>query len=187
VRSYLLRRALLGLVAGALGACTAEEPPPPPPQAVAVRPPPPSPPAPTHPAPRPARKPAPPPAENPALATGAQPAEGASPPEGQSSPWEEPRPLGSGTETAALSPQIDLIGLDQPAATRLFGSAAEHSEEPPATIWRYKSPTCELDLFFYLDLRSGKMRTLRYAVKGGGSGPAQREECLRSLIASRGG
>jgi len=53
-------------------------------------------------------------------------------------------------------PQVqELIGLDQPAATRLFGTAAERSEEPPATIWRYKTANCELDLFFYLDLRRG--------------------------------
>jgi hypothetical protein len=27
-------------------------------------------------------------------------------------------------------------------------------------VWRYKNATCELDLFFYLDLRSNRLRTL---------------------------
>jgi hypothetical protein len=37
-------------------------------------------------------------------------------------------------------------------------------------------------LFFYLDLRSGKMRTLHYAFKGDqGSG----EDCLHSVLAAR--
>ncbi len=90
--------------------------------------------------------------------------------------------------TGPVPPQTsELIGLDQPAATRLFGPAADRSEEPPATVWRYKTATCELDLFFYLDLRSGQMRTLRYALRGDGANTARKQECLRSLVASRGG
>ena len=75
-----------------------------------------------------------------------------------------------------------LVELDQPGATRLFGAATEQAEAPPATVWRYRSPTCELDLFFYLDLRSGKMRTLHYAFKDDQGGS---EDCLRSLVAAR--
>ena len=85
---------------------------------------------------------------------------------------------------AAAPPQVqELIGLDQPAATRLFGPAAERREEPPATIWRYKTANCELDLFFYLDLRSGRMRTLHYRFRGDAADPAGRQKCLRDLVA----
>jgi hypothetical protein len=84
-----------------------------------------------------------------------------------------------------LPSNIELIGLDQPSAARLFGPAPERLEEPPATVWRYKNGTCELDLFFYLDLRSGRMRTLHYAFKDGATAPARRQDCLQSLIASR--
>jgi hypothetical protein len=80
----------------------------------------------------------------------------------------------------------ELIGLDQPAAIRLLGTAAERTEEPPATIWRYKTATCELDLFFYLDLRSGRMRTLHYAFKGDAADSAGRQNCLGELVAARG-
>lgn len=111
--------------------------------------------------------------------------EGASGPVRPASPWEEPQPLGSGGAAAAAGPQVELIGLDQPAATRLFGPAAERSEEAPATVWRYKNTECELDLFFYLDLRSGQMRTLRYALKNGDGSQAQQQDCVRSLIESR--
>ena len=79
-----------------------------------------------------------------------------------------------------------LIGLDQPAATRLLGAAVERTEQPPATIWRYKTATCELDLFFYLDLRSGRMRTLHYTFKGDATDAARRQNCLRELVAARG-
>jgi len=85
------------------------------------------------------------------------------------------------------SPQTqELIGLDQPAATRLFGPATERSEEPPATVWRYKTANCELDLFFYLDLRSGRMRTLHYAFKGEATDTARRQNCLRDLATRKG-
>ncbi len=62
-----------------------------------------------------------------------------------------------------------------------MGAAAEHFEKPPAAVWRYKNATCELDLFFYLDLRSNQMRTLHYALKGDGGDPAGRRDCLESL------
>ena len=97
-----------------------------------------------------------------------------------------------GVETAVLAapePQpaaLDrshLIGLDEPAARRLLGAATEQSEAPPAKIWRYRAANCELDLFFYLDLRSGKMRTLHYAFKGDQGGG---EDCLHSVLAARG-
>jgi hypothetical protein len=89
--------------------------------------------------------------------------------------------------TALASPQVqELIGLDQPAATRLFGPAAERSEDAPATIWRYKTANCELDLFFYLDLRSGRMRTLHFAFRGDATDAARRQNCLRDLAARKG-
>lgn len=195
-RWSLVYPALLGLGAVVLASCAANGPQPPP-QTSAVRPPPlrHEVPATSSAAPRPARKPTPPPAGNAAPApgeeayamTGAKPTEGAA----------GPAPSAPSADLAALSTspgrsgpipsQAELIGLDEPAATRLFGPATEKSDEPPATVWRYKTATCELDLFFYLDLRSGRMRTLHYALKGEGADAARRQECLRSLIASRGG
>ena len=158
--------------------CCAEKLPAPAPQIAAVPPPLPPPP---RPAPRrrvfavPEHKPTPPAddasgsdASDEALAM-AGPESAARPPDAVSLP---PRPS-------------KLIGLDQPGAKQLFGSATEQSEAPPATVWRYRSASCELDLFFYLDLRSGKMRTLHYAFKGDAADPAQQQVCLRSLVASK--
>ena len=100
-----------------------------------------------------------------------------------------PESAGPGRSPATAPPpppQVkELIGLDQPTATRLLGTAVERTEEPPATIWRYKTATCELDLFFYLDLRSNQMRTLHYALKGDGGNTVRRQDCLESLHAAR--
>jgi hypothetical protein len=79
----------------------------------------------------------------------------------------------------------ELIGLDQQKAIRLFGKAAETVTQPPATVWRYKVPGCQLDLFFYLDLRSGRMRTLHYAFKGNVGDLGKRQDCLRAIVAAR--
>jgi hypothetical protein len=88
--------------------------------------------------------------------------------------------------TGPAAPQTsELIGLDQPGVTRLLGAAAEQFEQPPAMVWRYKNTACELDLYFYLDLRSSRMRTLHYALKGDGGDTARRQDCFKSLHAAR--
>jgi hypothetical protein len=156
----------------------AEQPPPPPAETAAV--PPPQQPAPKAPARvgrRPAHKPTPPPAT-----------EGQAPEaDNEALAMIAPEPAGPGPGPAAVTPPQakELIGLDQLAATRLLGAAAERTEEPPATVWRYKTATCELDLFFYLDLRSGRMRTLHYSFKGDAADPNRRQNCLSELIAAR--
>ena len=188
---------LIGLGAGVLVSCAANQPPPPP-QTPAIRLLPASPELPTiaNAAPRPAHKPTPPlPAGGPTQAPGEEtyattepkPIEGATGPE-TSSPSSDLAEISSSPGRPGHIPsQADLIGLDEPAATHLFGPATENSDEPPATVWRYKTASCELDLYFYFDLRSGRMRTLHYAFRGEGADTARRQECLRSVLASRGG
>jgi hypothetical protein len=98
-----------------------------------------------------------------------------------------PEPAGPGlSPTVPPPPQAkELIGLDQTGATRLLGAATERTEEPPATVWRYKTATCQLDLYFYLDLRSGRMRTLHYTLQGDATDSAGRQNCLREIVAAR--
>jgi hypothetical protein len=123
--------------------------------------------------PRPARKPAPPPVPDTQDSQSGNQALAAVGPEV--------------TGRAAVTARLDseLIGLDEAAATRLLGEATERTEQSPALIWRYKTAACELDLFFYFDLRSGRMRTLHYAFNGDAADPAKRQNCLRDLVAAR--
>lgn len=177
-RRSLVCPVLMSLGVGMLAGC-AEPPPPPRLHTVAVEPPrlqPPLAPPPRRAFPLPARKPAPPPANDTGGAPHSDEAMAMASPEPAPS---NPPPVGQAVRAS------DLIGLDQPAATDLLGTASERSSSPPATIWRYRSATCELDLFFYLDLRSGKMRTLHYAFKGNATDQTEREECLRSLVVAR--
>ena len=96
-----------------------------------------------------------------------------------------PSPPDARATHSPLPQASELIGLDQPEVTRVLGAAVEQFERPPAMVWRYKNATCELDLFFYLDLRSNRLRTLHYAVKGDGGDPARRQDCLESLRVAR--
>jgi hypothetical protein len=196
-RWSLVYPALLSLGAGVLASCAPDKPQPAP-QISAVRllPSRPETPVVHDAAPRPARKPIPPlPAGTPApepdredlAMTGPKAEEGAAGPE-NSSPSSDLAALSTSPgRQGQVTSQPELIGLDQSGAMRVLGQATEKSDEPPATVWRYKTASCELDLFFYLDLRSGRMRTLHYSFKGEGGEVARRQECWRSLIASRGG
>jgi hypothetical protein len=75
----------------------------------------------------------------------------------------------------------NLVGLGEGDAVRLFGTAAERRAEPPATVWRYKTDNCQLDLYFYLDLKSGRMRALRYAFGGDATDPTSQQDCLQAI------
>ena len=125
--------------------------------------------------------------EEPLASVSPEPPAGAAAPEVFLPPGDVPSVSAAPASSGPVPPRTsELIGLDQPAATRLFGPATERSEEPPATVWRYKTATCELDLLFYLDLRSGRMRTLHYRLRGDGAKAEGQEGCLRSLVAHRG-
>lgn len=134
--------------------------------------------------PVPKRKPAPP-ARNDAAAADtpaavAMAAPGTSEPEAPAA-----GPVAPAPEPAPAPQASALVGLDEPAAAHLLGTATEQSTQPPATVWRYRNATCELDLFFYLDLRSGKMRALHYKFKGDPANPDGQRDCLRSLVVVR--
>lgn len=174
-RDRLLPPALLGLAVSVLAACAAW-----PPAQTAVVQSRPAPPPPHAAVPHPARKPTPPSAvpEEASSEPGSQPLAAAGP---------EAALPGVSSSTAAAPQARELIGLDEPAATSLLGEAAERSEQPPATIWRYRTANCELDLYFYLDVRSGRMRTLHYAFKGATTDAGKRLSCLRELFAARNG
>ncbi len=94
------------------------------------------------------------------------------------------------TETAKLEPvqrpmpkPESLIGLDQPATERLLGEPSERSEAAPATIWRYTGRSCQLEIYFYLDLKSQVMRALHYEVKTHEPAEPARSRCFADLLA----
>jgi hypothetical protein len=183
---FTLRAAAAGILAGC-----AEPPPPPAPPAprlaaarllpsplLAVQRPGPGP------VPLPARKPVAPPEPGGAAPEDQAMATSAPPPQNPAVAMAAPQPPQNPALPAYPTASEALIGLDQKTAMRLFGTAQEKSEKPPATVWRWRSGTCELDLYFYLDLSSGEMRSLHYVFKGDATG---QQDCLKSLALAAGG
>jgi hypothetical protein len=109
--------------------------------------------------------------------------EGTAPAEVAVEPGTEPSPEARHEQTAlAVPPSPDLLGLDPQRTTALLGPAAQTHNQSPATVWHYKGERCELDLSFYMEMRSGQMRTLHYDFKGEAASPEQRQACLKSII-----
>jgi hypothetical protein len=95
----------------------------------------------------------------------------------------------TGPDTAALPPSAtpipapstptlldpkQLIGLSQAETEHMLGKPDEIKEGHPATVWRYRTASCMLDLFFYLDLGSRTFRALAYDVSAAGRAKDQR-------------
>jgi hypothetical protein len=170
-------------LAAVLAACTANQPPAPTPPAAYYQPPPPPPPRPHHravarpkgnvAAPTPGEAAAnPAPGEPVALLSAPAEATGGMPGAG----------LGDMQEALQIPATSELVGLDEQRAIELFGPATTAENRAPATVWHSKSSRCELDLVFYMEMRSGKMRTLHYDFKTGAQTPQQRQACLKTIM-----
>ena len=162
----LCRRAALAGVLAMLAACAEQQPPPPPTPAPIVSAP-----------PRPAVVRRRPPAQSKRKPVSREAA-------AREEPAPEPLPeVSAGTEPVTPVPSAgDLVGLDEQRANQLLGPAAATDTRSPATVWHYKSSRCELDLAFYMEMRTGRMRTLHYDFKGGAETPEQRRACLKAII-----
>lgn len=58
-----------------------------------------------------------------------------------------------------------LMGLTYEDAETAAGKPAAMREEPPATVWRYQTEDCVVDVFFYMDLATKQFRAVSYDVK----------------------
>lgn len=59
----------------------------------------------------------------------------------------------------------DVVGRSEGDVEKLFGSPRIIEEKPPAIVWRYPSQTCNLSLFFYMDVNSKSFRVLTFEVE----------------------
>lgn len=58
-----------------------------------------------------------------------------------------------------------LMGLTYDDTEAAAGKPVETREEPPATVWRYQTEDCVIDVFFYMDLATKQFRAVAYDVK----------------------
>lgn len=78
-----------------------------------------------------------------------------------------------------------LIGLDESDAANWLGEPNQRTDAPPATIWRYLSKDCQIDVYFYLDLQRGVMRALHYEVRSEDIVERRPERCFQQLVGER--
>lgn len=58
-----------------------------------------------------------------------------------------------------------LMGLTYEDAEAAAGKPTLTREEPPATVWRYQTDDCVIDVFFYMDMATKQFRAVAYDVK----------------------
>lgn len=94
---------------------------------------------------------------------------------------EEKKPV----ETAALPVDLTnfkdrLLGLDNDDLFDLIGSPSLEREEPPATIWQYRTPSCVVDIFLYAD--GGENQVDHVEVRGRESNEVDEPKCFAAII-----
>lgn len=76
-----------------------------------------------------------------------------------------------------------FFGMSADGVRTLLGPPQMVYERPPSTVWHYRDGLCELDLYFYLDVASGKFRVATFDLSPHGADADQRQSarCLKRL------
>jgi hypothetical protein len=90
-------------------------------------------------------------------------------------------------ESFAQRPRADktLVGLDERAATELFGEPRTRHENATKKTWYYRDSGCALNLYFYLDMSSHVFRTLAYEVSSDDQSAESRDQCVARLQSAK--
>jgi len=116
---------------------------------------------------------APPPAPAPVTPVAPKP-----PPPPQAAPPLPERKPDSATATAPAVDAKQLVGLTFNETTNLLGLPTKKEEKPPAEVWTYDNEGCELDIFFYADIKTREYRALTYEIKGTQASGGSNDQCL---------
>lgn len=104
------------------------------------------------------------------------------PPKAQPTPASSDQPSAPQAQTANVAPDLrpgqkprtpqrridaksSLIGKSQGDVRTLLGLPSTTENASPATIWRYTTQTCSLEVLFYIDLGTNTLRALDYNAK----------------------
>ncbi len=97
-----------------------------------------------------------------------------------------PRPKPKPVDLARATPSAKLeriFGLSLRETQALLGTPHLQTEMPPAKVLAYDGKTCTLNVFFYLDLDSGRDRALAYEIPGGDGSEPAKQRCLSEIFA----
>lgn len=94
-------------------------------------------------------------------------------------PTERPDP----PRSAPIVEPTEVTGLTEDAMDELLGPPTHREEKPPARVWRYVGPMCEVIVAFYPDIGDLTYRALNVAVAGRSS--IAERACLGELAEAR--
>ena len=101
-------------------------------------------------------------------------------------PAQPPKPKPKPVDLARATPSAKLeriFGLSLRETQELLGTPYLQTEMPPAKVLAYEGKTCTLNVFFYLDLDSGRYHALAYEIKGGDGSEPAKQRCLSEIFA----
>jgi hypothetical protein len=75
-----------------------------------------------------------------------------------------------------------LIGLDQSQTAQWLGEPDQRIDGLPATIWRYLTRNCQVDVYFYLDLQGRQWQVLHFDVTSDYIDGRRSERCFRQIV-----
>jgi hypothetical protein len=76
-----------------------------------------------------------------------------------------------------------LIGLTADAVTAALGAPQFRRREAPAEVWHYRTKTCFLDLFLYLDRAA--LRVTHVEARGHDVAAVGKKDCYLSLLVKK--
>lgn len=97
-----------------------------------------------------------------------------------------PAPVPARPPVRPLNPKR-LVGMTREQVTALIGRPHTVNDNPPATVWVYRTEGCTLDVMFYMDIGTRTFRALAYEVKPSGAEHLAEPECLGRIRAARNG
>jgi len=96
-------------------------------------------------------------------------------------PADQPAPA----QVASIDPQ-SLVGLTEPAVTRLLGAPGQTTKDQMSLVWSYGGEGCVLKVYFYPDLKTAAFHVLKYSVTGADGKPLiDAAPCLRQIQSAR--
>ncbi|MBT7569071.1 MAG: hypothetical protein HN632_03915 [Rhodospirillaceae bacterium] len=104
---------------------------------------------------------------------------------GEDAEEEEKKEEEKSEEAAALPVDLTnfkdrLLGLDNDDLSDLLGAPSLEREEPPATIWQYRTPACVVDVFLYSD--GGENQVDHVEVRGRETDEVDEPKCFAAII-----
>jgi hypothetical protein len=98
-------------------------------------------------------------------------------------PLRVPRPKATPPATGdeAIEPNR-LIGLDESQTAQWLGEPNQRTDGSPATIWRYLTRDCQVDVYFYLDMQTGIRRALHFDVTSDYIDEGRSERCFQQIV-----